>query len=89
MDRVKCANEGCDKLFVKKTHNQLYHSSECTKEATNRRIMENYYKKKARRAGKKRICSENGCETVLSRYNDEDTCAPCKRQKRLRVGRFA
>lgn len=37
--------------------------------------MENYYAKKANRQGAKRVCKENGCETKLSRYNDEEYCS--------------
>ena len=45
--------------------------------ATNNRIMENYYAKKARRQGHVRVCANEGCHTRLSRYNDEKICGQC------------
>ena len=42
-----CANTECAKEFDSKTHNQKYCSDECCRVATNRRIMEKYYEKKA------------------------------------------
>ena len=42
-----CANSECKKDFAPKTHNQKYHNDECCRIATNRRIMEKYYDKKA------------------------------------------
>lgn len=64
--------------FDAKTHNQRYHSSECCRLATNARIMENYYEKKARRQGFKRMCRTPGCNTKLSRYNDGIICQKCE-----------
>lgn len=72
-----CDNEGCEVEFVKKTHNQRYCSDECCRLATNRRIMEKYYSRRAQRAGKVRYCK--ACEkTKLSRYNDSQTCSACE-----------
>jgi ribosomal protein S27AE len=71
----KCQYSKCDIAFEEKTHNQLYHDSECTRLATNERIMENYYKRKERLKGGKRDCSR--CGTQLSRYNSADICGAC------------
>lgn len=73
---IQCAYTECGLLFEPKTHNQRYHTSECCRQATNNRIMENYYERKARRQGHLRICA-NGCGTKLSRYNDEKICGKC------------
>ncbi len=68
-----CAN--CQKSFIFKTHNQKYCSNECCRLATNKRIMEKYYDKRARLKGKERLCLS--CDAALSRYNSEDICASC------------
>lgn len=74
---IKCANDGCEEEFTPSTHNQKYHSAECCRIATNRRIMEKYYAKRDQKAGKVRYCAE--CKTTrLSRYNDSQICGPCK-----------
>lgn len=72
-----CANNGCSNEFSKTTHNQKYCSDECCREATNKKIREKYYEEKERLSGKKRICSEKGCQNLLSRYNDTDICNNC------------
>lgn len=74
---IVCAYSECGVLFTPKTHNQRYHTSECCRMATNNRIMENYYERKARRQGHTRICASEGCNTKLSRYNDEKICGKC------------
>ncbi len=73
-----CANKECAKEFKPKTHNQKYHSDECCRIATNRRIMEKYYEKKAIRNGAKRTCKK--CKTRLSRYNESNVCAGCQKK---------
>jgi hypothetical protein len=75
---MKCANKECNKQFNAKTHNQKYCSDECCRVATNRRIMEKYYEKKAIRNGSPRICKK--CKTKLSRYNQTDVCAGCEKR---------
>jgi hypothetical protein len=77
MEELICAREGCDETYVKKTHNQKYHNDECCKIATNRRLMERYYARKARRSGEERRCII--CDvTRLSRYNNSDVCGSCE-----------
>lgn len=73
-----CAYAECDNLFEQKTHNQRYCSDECCRKATNARLMEQYYEKKARLKGHIRVCANPDCETVLSRYNDGKVCRKCE-----------
>lgn len=37
--------------------------------------MERYYEKRDNRRGKERVCKYIGCDTKLSRYNDEPFCS--------------
>ena len=82
-----CSNKECAKEFEPKTHNQKYCTDECCRVATNRRIMEKYYEKKAIRNGAKRGCKN--CKSQLSRYNESDICAACSKKvdisKRSRI----
>ena len=73
-----CANTECGKEFEKRTHNMRYCSDECCRRATNARLMEQYYDKKARRQGAIRECEREGCNTKLSRYNDGKVCEACE-----------
>jgi hypothetical protein len=71
-----CGNSDCAKEFEAKTHNQKYCSDECCRVATNKRIMEKYYEKKAIRKGKIiKKCKK--CKSPLSKYQNEDVCASC------------
>ena len=72
-----CNNKECSKEFDSKTHNQKYCCDECCRVATNRRIMEKYYEKKAIKNGAFRGCSK--CESKLSRYNKSNICAACEK----------
>ena len=72
-----CANKECAKDFEPKTHNQKYCTDECCRVATNRRIMEKYYEKKAIRNGAARPCKK--CKIQLSRYNKTEHCATCEK----------
>jgi hypothetical protein len=73
-----CANKTCEKIFDPKTHNQKYCSDECCRIATNKKIMEKYYEKKAIRSGTKRQCKK--CKVLLSRYNSQDICSSCEKK---------
>jgi hypothetical protein len=77
-----CAYSNCENKFEPKTHNQKYCSDECCRIATNEKLKEAYYDKKARLAGKKRVCKTKGCDAILSRYNDTNTCEKCKNDKK-------
>mgnify|MGYP003332424057 CR=1 FL=1 len=48
-----CAYEECSNKFEPKTHNQKYFSEECCKIATNLKVKEKYFYKKARIADRK------------------------------------
>ena len=75
-----CAHKPCGKWFIKHTHNMKYCSDECCRLATNARIMEKYYERKARLKGAVRVCVSENCETKLSRYNPSHICAACERK---------
>jgi hypothetical protein len=75
---MNCARLECSIYFEPKTHNQKYCSDECCRIATNKRIMEKYYEKKAVRSGAVRICKNKKCDKQLSRYNYDDTCSTCE-----------
>lgn len=72
-----CARSGCEETFEKKAHNQKYHNDECCRLATNSKIMEKYYERRAQRLGQVRICSRCGV-TKLSRYNNGRVCSGCE-----------
>lgn len=72
-----CANQECLKDFEPKTHNQKYCTDECCRIATNKRIMDKYYERKAIRSGAPRPCKK--CKTQLSRYNKSNLCAVCEK----------
>lgn len=72
-----CGNKECAKEFDAKTHNQKYCGDECCRIATNRRIMEKYYEKKAIRNGAYRACKK--CDAKLSRYNQGNLCSSCEK----------
>ena len=72
-----CSNPECAKEFNAKTHNQKYCTDECCRIATNRRIMEKYYEKKAIKNGAHRVCKT--CKTKLSRYNQGNICSTCEK----------
>jgi hypothetical protein len=76
---VICLNSECGISFDAKTHNQKYCSDECCRVATNKRIMEKYYEKKAIKNGAPRKCKT--CAGLLSRYNSENICAKCVKSK--------
>lgn len=71
-----CANPECENSFSPTRHNQKYCSKECCKVVTNAKIMKQYYERKDRKAGVKRVCHQ--CKsTSLSRYNEGNICQPC------------
>jgi len=72
-----CTNSSCAKEFNAKTHNQKYCSDECCRIATNKRIMEKYYEKKAIKNGAIRKCKK--CKSQLSRYNNVEICSKCEK----------
>ena len=79
---VICNNSECSIEFTPKTHNQKYCSDECCRVATNKRIMEKYYEKKAIRNGAFRGCKK--CKVKLSRYNQTNLCSSCEKNNNLK-----
>jgi hypothetical protein len=77
-----CANKECAKEFDAKTHNQKYCCDECCRVATNKKIMEKYYEKKAIRSGAKRECKV--CKSRLSRYNQSNICSKCEKNSAIK-----
>ena len=77
-----CGNKECNKDFESKTHNQKYCSDECCRAATNKRIMEKYYEKKAIRNGASRVCK---CGIKLSRYNQNALCSSCEKNMSIKT----
>jgi hypothetical protein len=73
-----CAYAECGQEFQAKTHNQRYCSDDCCRKATNARLMQQYYEKKARLKGHIRVCASPDCGTVLSRYNNSKVCRKCE-----------
>lgn len=78
---MKCANGTCNNEFEKKTHNNIYCSSECCKIATNRKIMERYHKRKALK-GTPQSCSSSHCDSTLSKYNKSGLCSVCEAERK-------
>ncbi len=76
-----CANEYCGKPFEPQVHNAIYCSVECRKVVTNKNVLDKYYEKKERKNSKKRVCKNKECSTILSSYNEEDICEPCKTER--------
>lgn len=77
-----CFNKECSKEFDAKTHNQKYCCDECCRIATNKKIMEKYYEKKAIRSGARREC--NICKSRLSRYNQSNICSKCEKNSAIK-----
>ena len=86
-ERRVCAREECEVEYTPVTSNQIYHSEECQRLATNARIMKKYYERKARRQGAVRICEGPSCMTVLSRYNDSHLCSSCETKKEVEANK--
>lgn len=81
-EQIQCQNKGCEVVFTKKTHNQRYHDDECCRLATNAKIMEKYYAKRAQKLGHPRFCAV--CkETKLSRYNSDSICNACSLKQEI------
>lgn len=78
-----CANDECGIVFEPKAHNAIYHSAECRRVVTNKRILEKYYESKER-ITEQRICVTKKCTTILSIYNEEEICEACKSERLLK-----
>lgn len=84
-EEIKCEREECGEVFLKKTHNQRYHDSECCRLETNKNIMKKYYANRDRKQGKQRWCLK--CKTILSRYNDNTICNICQKNRATELNR--
>lgn len=80
---MKCSYNKCNNEFEPRTHNMKYCSDECCRTATNEKLREAYYEKKARLAGKKRVCKAQECNVILSRYNADKICDRCANAKKM------
>src|SRR5690349_10656048 len=80
-DTITCENAGCDVRFTKRTHNQRYHDDECCRLATNAKIMEKYYQRRAQKLGLARNCET--CGKSLSRYNSDTICNSCSLNQQI------
>ena len=84
-----CAYEECNNKFEPKTHNQKYCSDECCRVATNKKLKDQYYERKARLAGVIFRCANKGCNNALSRYSNNKVCDMCtskeKTQERTNI----
>lgn len=80
MTTAVCAREGCENEFTKRVHNQRFCSRECCRIHTNARILAQYHQKK-KRVMTGRVCKTKSCDTLLSRYNDDEFCAKCQQVK--------
>lgn len=69
----------CGDEFTASKSNQVYCRTECTRKASNQKIIERYHATKAFRTNQ-RHCDT--CGGKLSRYNDESTCNPCQQNKK-------
>lgn len=78
---ITCERDGCEREFAKQTHNQRYHDAECCRLATNVKIMEKYYARRAQKLGLARHCDE--CGSKLSRYNVDAICHPCSLSREI------
>lgn len=70
----------CGKSFTASKSNQIYCQSECTRKASNKKIIERYHATKAIKSSNDRKCKE--CSSKLSKYNDDNICNPCKQGKK-------
>jgi hypothetical protein len=77
-----CSNTECSKEF----NAQKYCSDDCCRIATNKRIMEKYYEKRAIKKGAKRECKF--CQSQLSRYNQDKVCAACLKNVEVKAKNF-
>jgi methylphosphotriester-DNA--protein-cysteine methyltransferase len=70
----------CGDDFTAVKSNQIYCKTECTRRASNQKIIERYHAKKAIRESTDRQCAE--CGKPLSKYNIETVCNPCQQSRK-------
>jgi hypothetical protein len=69
----------CSDEFTALKANQVYCKSECTRQASNQKIIEKYHAAKKLKTFD-RFCSN--CSGKLSRYNNDSICNLCKQNKK-------
>lgn len=77
-----CQRVDCLVVFIPQVWNQRFHDRECTRLATNEKILKQYHERKNQDL-KGRVCAARGCGTILSRYNSDTKCGSCQ-EKDLR-----
>jgi hypothetical protein len=75
-----CQWQGCGEEFTATRANQVYCKAECTRKASNQKIIDRYHENKAIKARLDRVCDK--CGARLSRYNMDTTCSPCQQAKK-------
>jgi len=70
----------CGNTFTASKSNQIYCKSECTRKASNKKIIEKYHAAKELKKAKDRRCDT--CNSKLSKYNADPTCNPCQQGKK-------
>ena len=79
---IICNNPDCGKEYTPKSHNGKYCSAPCRTIIMNKKILEKYYLKRDRKKSTERfVCTTNGCETILSKYNNDVICEYHKKVK--------
>jgi methylphosphotriester-DNA--protein-cysteine methyltransferase len=69
----------CGDKFTASKSNQVYCKTECTRKASNQKIIERYHASKAAKVND-RFCAD--CNAKLSRYNEDSICNPCRQNKK-------
>lgn len=69
----------CGDEFTASKSNQVYCKTECTRKASNQKIIERYHAAKALKTNE-RLCES--CSAKLSRYNEDSICSPCQQNKK-------
>jgi hypothetical protein len=73
-----CGNDDCLELYVPKVHNAVYCSAKCRKIITNQKVLDKYHQKKLKQRKEPTVCSTSTCDTILSKYNEENICGACQ-----------
>lgn len=74
----ECAFSECGKTFEKTRTNMVYCCIECSRAATNAKLLARYHNRKRLRSLVRKC---NGCEQKLSRYNRSEICYSCQNKK--------
>lgn len=72
-----CQRVDCLEIFIPSVWNQRFCGRECTRLATNEKILKQYHERKNQDL-RGRVCITRGCGTILSRYNPDTKCGLCQ-----------